>query len=83
MKEILRQLITLSIEDQRANLSLQQILTQDGGPTETVQAVKNGMHLMKLEDFQKIKKSFTKEQDNLGSQVRTKKIKNQNITYSM
>ena len=58
-------------------------LMQGGGQMETVQAVKNGMHLMKLEDFQKIKKSFTKEQDNLGSQVRTKKIKNQNIIYSI
>jgi hypothetical protein len=56
---------------------------QGGGQMETVQAVKNGMLLKKSLDFQKIKKSFTKEQDNLGSQVRTKKIKNQNIIYSI
>ncbi len=58
-------------------------LMQGGGQMETVQAVKNGMLLKKSLDFQKIKKSFTKEQDNLGSQVRTKKIKNQNIIYSI
>jgi hypothetical protein len=56
---------------------------QGGGQMEMVQAVKSGMLLKKSLDFQKIKKSFTKEQDNLGSQVRTKKIKNQNIIYSI
>jgi hypothetical protein len=50
---------------------------------ETVQAVKNGMHLKKSPDSQKIKKSFMKEQDNHGSQVRIKRIKNQNITFFM
>ena len=50
---------------------------------EMVQAVKSGMLLKKSLDFQKIKKSFMKEQDNHGSQVRIKRIKNQNITYFM
>jgi len=56
---------------------------QGGGQMEMVQAVKSGMLLKKSLDFQKIKKSFMKEQDNHGSQVRTKKIKNQNIIYSI
>ena len=58
-------------------------LMQGGGQMEMVQAVKSGMLLKKSLDFQKIKKSFMKEQDNHGSQVRTKKIKNQNIIYSI
>jgi hypothetical protein len=83
MKEILKQLITISIEDQKVNLSLKQMLMLDGGPMEMVQEVKNGMHLTKLVDSQKTKKSFMKEQDNHGSLVKTKKIKNHHITYSM
>ena len=83
MKEILKQLITISIEDLRVILSLKQTLMLSGGPMEMVQEVKNGMHLMKLVDSQKTKKSFMKEQDNHGSQVKTKKIKNHHITYSM
>jgi hypothetical protein len=82
MKEILKQLITISIEDQKVNLSLKQMLMLDGGPMEMVQEVKNGMHLKKSVDSQKTKKSFMKVQDNHGSQARTKKINSLLITYS-
>jgi hypothetical protein len=79
-KEILRQHITLSIEDQRVNLLLKQTL--DGGPMVTVLVVKNGTHSKRLPDSQKIKKNSMKRLDNHGSQVKTKKIKNLPITYS-
>jgi len=73
--------ITYSTLDQDLNLLLKQKLTLDGGPMEMVQEVKNGTPLMKLLDSQKIKKSFMKEQDNHGSLVKTKKIKNHIIIY--
>ena len=68
--------------DQDLNLSLKQTLTLDGGLMEMAQEVKNGTHLMKLVDSQKTKKSFMKEQDNHGSLVKIKKIKNHHIIYS-
>ena len=82
MKEMLSQLITLSIEYHMVNLSLKLMLTQHGGPMVMVQVVKNGMLLMKSADSLKIKKNFMKAQDNHGSLVKTKKIKNHHITYS-
>ena len=66
MKEILKQLITISIEDLRVNPSLQLINKQDGGTTVMEVEVKNGMHLKRLLDSHQIKKLFMKDQDNLG-----------------
>jgi hypothetical protein len=63
MKEILRQLITLSIEDQRANLSLLLINKQDGGITVMEVEVKNGMHSKRLLDSHQIKKLSIQDQE--------------------
>ena len=81
-KKIKSHHITYSMLDQDLNLSLKQTLTLDGGLMEMAQEVKNGTHLKKLLDSQKTKKSFMKEQDNHGSLVKIKKIKNHHIIYS-
>jgi hypothetical protein len=81
-KEIVRQLITLFIEDQRVILSPKQMQMQEGGLTVTELEVKNGTHLKRLPDSPKIKTSSMKVQGNHGSIVKTKEIKNQHTTYS-
>ena len=81
-KEILRQLIILTIEDQKDNHSLLLMQKLNGGLMVMELEVKNGMLLMKLVDSQKIKKSFMKVQDNHGSLAKIKEIKNLHTTYS-
>jgi hypothetical protein len=81
-KEILRQLIILTIEDQKDNHSLLLMQKLNGGLMVMELEVKNGMLLMKSVDSLKIKKNSMKELDNHGFQVKIKKIKNQLITYS-
>ena len=73
-KEILWQVITLSTEDQRVNLSLLLINKLDGGTMVMEVEAKNGMLLKRLLDSHQIKKHSMKDLDNLGLEVKTKEI---------
>ena len=73
-KEILRQLIILTIEDQKVNHLLLLINKLDGGTMVMEVEAKNGMLLKRLLDFHQIKKHSMKDLDNLGLEVKTKEI---------
>ena len=79
-KEILWQVITLSTEDQRVNLSLLLINKLDGGTMVMEVEAKNGMLLKRLLDSHQIKKHSMKDLDNLGLEVKTKEIVSPLIT---